>query len=66
MEDSKPHISKTLSPNHLATRLSGLYSESIGAKLWKVALERLEDGVSYLHNFSSALNMELEKEALTS
>lgn len=66
MYDSKSHISKTLSPNFLATRLAGLYSEAIGAKLWKVASERLEDGVSYSHNFSTALNMELGKEVLTS
>lgn len=66
MDDSKSHIRKTLSPNHLATRLAGLYSEAIGAKLWKVASERLEDGVSYSHNFTGALNMESEKEVLTS
>jgi hypothetical protein len=38
--------SKILPRHQLAVKLSGLYSEIIAAKLWKVAEEYLEDGVS--------------------
>ncbi|UKZ57213.1 hypothetical protein TrVGV298_011065 [Trichoderma virens] len=44
MDDSKPNISKISPLRQLATQLSGLYSEDIGAKLWKVASQLLEDG----------------------
>lgn len=38
--------SKTVPRHQLAAELSGLYSEAIAAKLWKVATEYLEDDVS--------------------
>lgn len=37
---------RTVPRHHLAVELSGLYSEIIAAKLWKVAEEYLEDDVS--------------------
>lgn len=44
--DLTPKASKTVPRHWLAAELSGLYSETIAAKLWKVAEEYLEDGVS--------------------
>lgn len=44
--DLTPTASKTVPRHQLTAELSGLYSEIIAAKLWKVAEEYLNNGVS--------------------